>query len=132
MALFRWDGTLAIGHAMIDAQHESLVGLVNQLHAACLDGSADNDFRPVLMSLYKYTMFHFSEEERLMKQADYAEYAAHKAEHDRFAGVLDALAKKARDHQADIGQETFNWLVDWLLKHISVLDRRLAACLPKD
>ncbi|MDQ7836228.1 MAG: bacteriohemerythrin [Humidesulfovibrio sp.] len=131
MPLFEWDGSLALGHELIDAQHKSLVELVDQLHGACLDGAEGSDPRSVLMALYKYTMFHFSEEERLMKQANYAEYAEHKAEHDTFVSKLDALAVQAKQGRADIGQETLKWLVAWLLNHISVVDKRLAACLPK-
>ncbi|MBU1042359.1 MAG: bacteriohemerythrin [Proteobacteria bacterium] len=131
MPLFEWDGSLAIGHEAIDTQHKNLVVFVNQLHEACKNETGGSDSRSVLMSLYKYTMFHFSEEERLMKQANYAEYAAHKAEHDSFVGTLDALAEKFRHGQADIGKETFRWLVSWLIDHISVMDKRLVACLPK-
>lgn len=127
--LLEWDGSLEIGHALIDAQHKSLVDLINRLHAGRATGMEEEGLRLVLMDLYKYTLFHFGQEESLMRQAGYPELAGHKAEHDAFVARLDQLAARARAGDEHLGADTFNWLVGWLLDHISLRDRKLSACL---
>jgi hemerythrin-like metal-binding protein len=81
------------------------------------------------MALYKYTLFHFSEEEILMKQAGYKFREKHMREHAEFVRKLDALAGSVKASNDSIGMETFTWLVGWLLDHISVTDQKLADCL---
>lgn len=131
MSFIAWDGSLAIGHKVIDAQHESLVGLINRLHTAQSQGKAQQEIKLVLMELYKYTLFHFNEEEALMRGADYAFYAGHRAEHEKFICALDVLAEEAKAEDSHVSSETFTWLVGWLLDHISAVDRKLVACLQK-
>ena len=130
MSLIQWDGSLAIGHAVIDGQHRSLVELINRLHTVYSCGNG-GDIRIVLLELYKYTLFHFGEEEALMAQIAYDESPLHKLEHERFVERLDALAVKAKAGDDCINAELFNWLIGWLLDHISVTDKRLGLALAK-
>ncbi len=129
MSILEWDGSLAIGHEKIDAQHKSLVELINDLHVAYVAGGGHSDLKPVLMALYKYTLFHFSEEEVLMRQAEYKFREEHMLAHSEFIRKLDALAGSVKASNDSIGMETFTWLVGWLLDHISVTDQKLAECL---
>lgn len=131
MSIIEWDGTLAIGHAKIDEQHKSLVGLINRLHAAQANPAGQGDIKLILMELYKYTLYHFNEEETLMGQIAYAHRQAHMLEHQRFVDRLDVLAAKAKAGDAPIQGEVFNWLIAWLLDHISVTDKQLVAALGK-
>ena len=131
MSIIQWDGSLAIGHAVIDGQHRGLIEVINRLHTVYSCGNGD-DIRIVLLELYKYTLFHFGEEESLMAQIGYVESPSHKQEHERFIERLDALAVKAKAGDACINAELFNWLVAWLLDHISVTDRMLGAALARE
>ncbi len=129
MTLIEWDGSLAIGHERIDAQHRGLVFLINRLHALTSACTGQEDLKPVMLELYKYTLFHFGEEESLMAQAGYDGLTEHYAEHDAFVSRLDALAEKVRHGEDCLGNEIFHWLAGWLLDHIAVTDKRLADCL---
>ena len=129
MAILEWDGSLAIGHDMIDAQHKILVGLINNLHASQATEREQKEIRRTLRELYDYTVYHFGEEEALMVQLPFAARHNHKLEHDKFIGDLNSITAKANTGEAHIGAETFNWLISWLLDHISVTDRQLIAAL---
>lgn len=128
MSIIPWNSSLEIGHEKIDEQHKILVGIINKLHAASGTPKGQCDFRPIMVDLYKYTLYHFTEEEALMSNAHYTHRPLHKLEHDQFVQRLDVLAEKAKAGEC-IGNETFTWLVGWLLDHISVTDKKLADCL---
>jgi hemerythrin len=132
MSILQWDGSLAIGNEKIDAQHKNLFELINNFHAACTAGGEQLDFKPTLMALYKYTTFHFSEEEALMNKTKYAFRKEHLQEHENFIRKLDELSGRARIDDSDICAEICTWLVGWLFQHISNTDKQLAACLLQD
>lgn len=129
MAILEWDGSLAIGHDMIDEQHKVLVGLINDLHTSQATGREQQIIRRTLRELYNYAIYHFKEEEMLMAALPSALRHPHKLEHDTFIHDLNEITAKANEGDAHVGAETFNWLVGWLLDHIAVTDRQLVAAL---
>jgi hemerythrin-like metal-binding protein len=129
--LLEWNRDLDIGHERIDAQHRSLVGLLNRLHQDRLSGTGARGIRPVLAELHRYVLFHFGQEEALMHAAGYSRQAEHEAEHRQFADRLEALCARHLQGDEGVPAETFNWLAGWLLDHIAVQDRALGACLAK-
>lgn len=128
--LLEWNPELDTGHALIDAQHRSLVGLLNRLHQDRLAGTGAEGIGQVLAELSKYVVFHFGQEEALMLATGYARMAAHVEEHRQFAARLEALRDRHRQGAEDVPAETFNWLAGWLLDHIAVQDKALGASLP--
>jgi len=132
MSILAWDKSLEIGHEKIDAQHKSLVELINRVHAASVNGDTQDKIKSIYMELYKYTLYHFNEEEMLMGRLEYPIRNAHKLEHEAFVKKLDMLSIKSKDKDLQLGTETFRWLVEWLLDHISVTDKQLVACLRKE
>lgn len=132
MSILDWNKSLEIGHKTIDEQHKGLVKLLNDLHSAMSLGVSCADYTPIRMRLYEYTVFHFSEEEALMGRVGYKLRAEHEREHFEFVEKLSELAHKASARNGDIGTEMFNWLADWLLRHISQTDRKLVECLKKE
>lgn len=129
MSILNWDKSLEIGHEKIDEQHKKLVEIINRLHTAQLNGTGPQEIKLTLMELYKYTLYHFSEEESLMGVGDPSIHRAHKLEHEDFVSKLDRLAERVKAGDVSIGAVTFTWLVGWLLDHISVTDQKLADCL---
>ncbi|MBU1042364.1 MAG: bacteriohemerythrin [Proteobacteria bacterium] len=132
MSILDWNKSLEIGHTTIDEQHKGLVKLLNDLHSAMSLGVSSADYTPIRMRLYEYTVFHFSEEEALMGRTGYKLRAEHEREHFEFVEKLNELAQKASARNEDIGTEIFNWLADWLLRHISQTDRKLVECLKQE
>lgn len=131
MSLLEWNSSLEVCHETIDTQHRSLIDLINRLHTSYVERRSPEDIKRVLLELYRYTAYHFREEEALMEAARYGGMAAHLDEHNTFVQRLDELADRVKNGDLHIRTETFFWLVEWLLDHISVTDKKLAACLNK-
>lgn len=129
MPFISWDNSLAIGHDLIDSQHKGLFDLINRLFDVQQSGAGGQSVLEVLIDLYRYTATHFTEEEWLMARARCTDLARHKAEHDGFVRQLDALASRAKAGEEGVPLETMGWLVEWLVEHITVMDKRLSGCL---
>lgn len=124
-----WNPDLDTGHEFIDAQHRSLVEMLNRLHQDRLAGTGSQGIGPVLAELRKYVLFHFGQEEGLMLSSGYGRMAAHVEEHRQFAARLEELHNRQLQGDEGVPAETFNWLAGWLLDHIAVQDKALSTCL---
>jgi hemerythrin len=124
LSMFEWNNNYSVGIGSVDAQHQNLFRLVGELYTAMSTGQGKSVLSKTLDRLVRYTASHFAHEERLMGLHGYPELAAHKAAHD-------ALTKKVLQFQADfqsgsvvITTQLFQFLTDWLVKHIQGTDRK--------
>jgi len=129
MLIIEWDGSLEIGHQLIDEQHKNLVNIINRLHALKVSGGGLEGMRRLLMELYNYSLYHFKEEEALMDKMDRTLRDIHIQEHEQFILTLDEIAENVNSGDTSMGTPMLRWLVGWLLDHISVTDKQLVACL---
>lgn len=129
MAYFDWTPDLDSGIALVDEQHKILVRCINELHEA----NSRKDFAAegkIIEDLIRYTVEHFTDEERLMDEAGYPLSKQHKAIHQRF---VSKVGEMQQSHQAgqDIGQTLLDVLHSWLFTHISHHDRGFIAVVQK-
>lgn len=132
MSIIQWRNDLCIGHDLIDAQHKRLFELTAKLYNIAIGSDDKSNLKPLLLELYKYTLFHFDEEEMVMRNHKFPRYADHKLEHEQFVATLDALALKAREDTSALDIEILNWLSSWLVTHISIKDKMIGQCLSRD
>src|SRR5215471_15649282 len=130
--MFEWSPSYSVGIGSIDGQHQNLFAIGRELHAAMEAGQGKVAIGKILDRLVHYTSVHFAHEERLMQAHDYAEFEAHKAEHD-------ALTAKVLKFQADFhaGKVNFNvqllqFLRNWLQGHIQGSDQKYAPQIKVD
>ena len=120
-----WSPRLMVGEPSIDAQHQRLVQLFNELHDALHGSLPQERIAQVLLALLEYTQFHFAHEASLMKQYGYPDQKNHLAMHDDL--VKAALDYKRRFEAGEaIGADLVNFVRDWLTHHILKTDRQLA------
>jgi len=130
--MIRWTPALAVGHAVIDGQHQELFRRLEALLAAMLKGDKAEIFK-LFDFLGAYVVEHFGAEERLMQQHGYPDFPTHKAAHERFVADFTAL-KKALDGGAGgaaLSIKVQNWCGDWLKAHIAGTDQALASFLAR-
>jgi methyl-accepting chemotaxis protein len=122
-----WTPALAVGHEGIDAQHQELFRRIGQLLGALEQGNAAETTR-LLEFLGTYVVDHFGMEERVMAEVGYPEAKMHLAAHARFIRDYQELAREfvVKGGGAAFGAKVKNWVVDWLVAHISQVDQRLA------
>jgi hemerythrin len=119
-----WSNELSVGIEEIDAQHQILVDLLNQVHEAIQQRHTAEVTRDIIDRLNEYTRVHFAVEESLMRILHYPDYERHKEEHEKLIAQLAELRAKLEAGKASTGFELAHFLKVWLTKHIMEVDQR--------
>ena len=61
-----WTPYFSVGDESLDADHKTIVGLINRLHAALAGKRTAADLRQIADELIRYTVTHFQHEEQVM------------------------------------------------------------------
>jgi len=129
--LIAWDETrMSTGFAEIDAQHQELIGMINRLHQACLNGTGTAELGQMMNFLGAYVQTHFSHEEELMGRHHCSARGCNKMAHQKF---LKEFGKIAADFEAKGGSTAIllglkGLVADWLTNHICAVDTKLRTC----
>lgn len=126
---FKWSPDYSVNIKTIDDQHRELVNILNRLFIAVSRREGDKAIAGILDALLCYTQTHFALEERLMQQANYRDYEAHKQEHVKLIAQLDQLCKKHLLEEKPIYFEMMSFLKTWLKEHIQGVDRKYSTAL---
>ena len=110
-----WEEKYSVGNKEIDDQHKKLFNLANTIELA-----EKSHVTKIIMGLYKYTMRHFTAEEKMMEKSGYPYLSEHKKLHDNLITKLNDISERA-DMGRDIDMEklkvfVFEWLTDHILK----------------
>lgn len=124
-----WSPQYSVGIAAIDSEHQKLIGLLNDLHAAMMQGQGRAVMGKVLDGLSAYTVSHFAHEESLLRMHAYRDYAPHKAEHDKLIKQVKSLQEDFSAGNATILLEVMTFLQNWLVNHIVGVDKKYTAHL---
>ena len=129
MDLVRLEDHLKLDIPEIDAQHGALIGLVNELHQAMLQGADRSSLQEILLRLLKHTRNHFAYEERLMSQSEYPRLEAHRTEHARLIERVLELMEQFQDGRLLMSFAVMIELKAWATSHIEKSDKLFAAFL---
>ena len=111
MTLLQWKPAYMLGIPSVDHEHRQLIGLINAAYDQ-LEGSADRDaIEHCLEDICTGIAAHFALEERHMREAGYAEYAAHKEEHEDLLGSLMPQRPAVRGRADHLGDRVGRRLV---------------------
>ena len=125
MPLMNWNPKMSVGVQMLDADHQKLVGMVNDLYDGIQGGHGKESLGKILDELIGYTKVHFGHEEKFFAQTNYPDSAAHKKLHDDLCKqVLDVQAKFKSGATATLSLEVMNFLKNWLVNHIQGEDKK--------
>lgn len=122
-AFLTWSESYKLGHPVIDAQHRSLVDLINKLHSALRTGRTSAVLGSVIEELVDYTKTHFAHEEHIFGDTDYPGKTGHLEQHQVFIDQINDFAHKFKTGQSMLSTDTLTFLKDWLTKHIQGTDR---------
>ena len=124
MTQLKWTDKLSIGVDLIDEQHRMLIQRLNDMSSAIEFNKGPNEIARTLSFLIDYTDFHFSEEEKHMKEQGYPGLEEHMKNHEEFKNTLADLEN---DYQEDgatnlLAHSIDTFLINWLINHISGVD----------
>ena len=126
MPLVEWNNTFSIGVQEIDGHHRHLVELINRTSDSLVAEDSRQNLKEVFEALLDYSVYHFSAEEKLMKETRFPGQKSHIVAHNEFARWM--LEKLAMLHRGEpLTLELLTFLYDWLTEHILGLDARLGA-----
>ena len=122
--LIEWSSSLSLDLPEIDAQHQVLVQLINDLHSAMLDRAPREVLGEVIDRLIEYTGNHFGTEEHYFIQAGYLQAVAHKQTHWEFVEKVQGFKRDFEARKVMLSMEVMAFLKDWLIEHIMGTDRK--------
>ena len=124
MSLITWtEAAFGTKVTIADEQHKVIFDMLNDLNDAVPAGNRAA-IGTKLDALVNYVVDHFAEEERLMTETGYPDYAAHKVEHTKLLETCGGVAAKFHAGELEITQETTAFVKDWLVSHIPNVDKR--------
>ena len=125
MSLLTWKSEYSVGIASMDDEHREMIGMINGVYARLGASSEPDDVEACLEEIFSTISAHFALEERIMREAGYEEYEAHKDDHE---DLLDEIRDLMDDFVADAvtgGRILEERLSDWFTRHFGSFDARL-------
>jgi len=122
MAFGKWQETYSVNVDTLDAHHQKLFSLVENLYINIFE-CENNSQKQILIGktlseLTDYTYYHFAQEEALLLKCEYPDYIPHKEEHEQFKLHLTQLLKQYKDVTFVWSLPILIFLKDWLVAHV--------------
>lgn len=133
MALVEVNKEMKFGTVDVDSEMEELLSRINLLHDAIKNREHSSDIEMIAEFFEDYVENHFESEEKVMKEKNYSGFDEHKKEHDFFKEEFTKIRKSLRENDGkeiwDGLEEMEILLRDWMLYHITSVDRKLEVFL---
>lgn len=126
--LLLWTEKHRIGIDALDYEHQNLFRVISEL-VDDLDRGEDHDtIDAALGEIHARMSAHFALEEQFMRDHKYADYPAHKAEHDGFLDrFTDEMVRIQNDPDVLDSVALRGDLGRWIEGHVLSLDTRMSA-----
>jgi hemerythrin len=121
-----WDNSFETGIAEVDAQHQRLVAIINELVDAIGRAPADA-LKGIVTQLKDYAQYHFQTEEKIMEAAGYDGLADHRDEHAQFVDQILLFDLDVILASEGLAWDMLHFLKGWLTNHILIVDKKFAA-----
>jgi len=125
MAQIEWKDEFNLGNAAVDEEHKQLIEQINQIYDQIAMPMDVLTIESLLAELQADISAHFALEELLMEQSGYAEFEAHRRDHERLLDdINDLIFQFEEDPEA--GKKLLkSTLSDWFGVHFNGFDARL-------
>lgn len=120
----KWSDDLSVLVKELDQEHQRLIDLINKLHEAMIQKQAKLVVSQIIDELAAYTIYHFQNEVKYMKQFKYPGLQSHEHEHETFVKKVDAFQKDFNAGKLGLSIEIMRFLRDWVTNHIMVTDKK--------
>lgn len=125
MKYLKWNEQYSVGVDSVDYEHQNLMDMINTIYAELEDQRDVEEIEKTVSDVHAEISAHFALEERLMRDAGYDEYEAHKNDHeellDQIRTMMDEIAGDAEPALDVLSTK----LSDWFSGHFATFDARL-------
>ncbi len=125
-AIFPWRDSYSVRIPQIDEQHKRLIALINDLHAAMLEGKGRETSVEIIEELARYARNHFTYEEGILAQRRYSDLANHRDAHRILSAQVERLRSDIVGGRLSVTPELMRFLKEWLANHILSADMAYA------
>lgn len=123
MKLFKWSEEYSVKSEVLDEQHKKLFDIINALYNAFAANEHKEKLGSILDELQDYTIYHFSEEERLLKKMGAPLTPDHLQAHRDFIDKITTLRDRFNQGSVGITYDLMSFLRQWLSDHIKGVDQ---------
>lgn len=128
MPLIEWSEEYSVGLEIFDAEHKTLIAIINRLHDAFEQGMDRHVTDAALDELIEYTVQHFGHEETYFDNYAYPDKAAHLVAHRELRQQVEEYRASAKG-SIEMALELITFLRYWLLGHILSEDKKFCRYL---
>jgi len=128
----QWREQMSVGITEVDADHQHLIGIINEFEGAARRGAGQVDegnMRAILGKLQRYTRDHFAREEKMQEAAGYDGLAENRSQHGALLARLHTLVVQYTEGKLGATTEATevvtSFLNRWLVDHILKTDLKM-------
>ena len=122
--MIKWNYKYSVDIPLIDEQHKKLIEIINKASMVEISSNNPKDVLAILDQMTEYILKHFETEEHYMKKFHFTGYQSHKNEHIDFTNTTIDYKIRAVGGACQIVSEILDYLMEWLINHIQVTDRK--------
>jgi len=125
VALLNWKAEFSVGIDSVDFEHQEMIELINALYTELSDSKDVATIEGFLGEIHATIAAHFALEEHVMKRSGYAEYEAHKNDHEELLDQIRDLMDEFDGGPEAAIEALRTQLGDWFEGHFATFDARL-------
>lgn len=120
-----WKEEYNLGIPSIDIQHRRLIDIINEFSCRATEDSVSHaDIDVMLVRVEAHAREHFTYEEGFFIRYNYSDAMPHHQEHEAFLAKIEEFREKTKAEKTDLFVEVLDYLEQWFLHHVLVVDRR--------
>ena len=125
MVLLEWKPEYSLGIEEVDLEHREMIELINECHEELCGVTDSLAIEQFLGEIHNDISAHFALEEHIMRKAAYAEYEAHKEDHENLLDEIRDLMDSFLDDPEAGAKLLQDKLGNWFGRHFATFDARL-------
>lgn len=110
-----WDPRYTVHVGELDAQHQKLFDITNNVLDIYENGSGD--LFPSLQAFVEYLCTHIKSENTVMLRCNYPDYAAQNQQHITFIDKMQSFLKSYREEDKNLTFSMLSYLHHWIYSH---------------
>jgi hemerythrin-like metal-binding protein len=125
MSLLEWKSEFSVGIESMDFEHRKMIGMINEIYDELTQHRDAESIEQFLGDIHAAISAHFALEERMMRNAGFGDYEAHKDDHEELLDQIRDMMEEFRvDSETGFGMLKEN-LADWFEAHFASFDAHL-------
>jgi len=125
MTLLKWKPAYSLAIPSVDLEHREMIGLINECYER-MGGDFDaGTVEHFLGEIHAGISAHFALEEQLMRRSGYAEFEAHKEDHEELLDEIRDMMDRFVENPVSAIELLRERLSDWFGRHFATFDARL-------